>query len=288
MIYKKSANFPYPILSGISREMNDQYADGYFYLKVEVTEDTDHFYFDFTYELDSPFMNRLIEEGKAQMILVLQTRDSQFYRLSPTDRQVKIAKNRISLKNRTEIQLHIQALESINFAENHDLNPFYDQYKQSIHVDRYALLGYSNVVTFNGNMKKPFDLFDQRYNENLSSDIKFELGTESIIIHYRNRDYFFQGMQNAATLTNAYVYTGLSRALHQFIINNDEDQDGEVELDDLDEPIELLDIKLLNLMRSKQVEVLNTENIDEVIYNISDRVIERFVTAIRRLGADGN
>lgn len=287
MIYKKSANFPYPILSGISSTtMNDQYADGYFNFKVEVHEDTDYFYFDFTYELDSPFINQLLKEKKAQMILVIQTRDSKFYRLSPTDRQIRISKNRISLKNRTEIQLHIQALEEINFAYNNDLKPFYDSYKQSINVDRYALLGYSNVVTFNGNMRKPFELFDQRFNEYLSSDIKFELGAESIIIHYRHQDYFFQGMQSASTLTNAYIYIGLSRALHQFIVNNGDE--GEVELDELTEPESLLDIKLLNLMRSKQVNLLNTENIDEVIYKISDRVIERFVTAIRGLGADEN
>lgn len=282
MIYKKSANFPYPILANTT----DQYTDNYFNLEVEVNEDTDYFYFDFTYELDSPFMKGLIKEQKAQMILVIQTRDSKFYRLSPTDYRIRISKNRISLKDRTEVQLHIQALERINFVHNHDLSLFYERYKSSITIDRFSLLGYSNVVTFNGNMRKPFELFDKVYNENLSSDVKFELGTESIIIHYRNRDYLFEGIPKANTLNNAYIYTGLSRALHQFVVNNG--SEGEVELDELEEPEGLLDIKLLNLMRSKQVEVLNIENIDEVIYDISDRIIERFVTAVRELDARGD
>lgn len=282
MIYTKNANFPYPILSPTS----DQYRDRYFNLEVEVSEDTEFIYFDFTYEIDSPFINQLIQEEKAQMILIIQTRDSKFYRLSPQDKQIKIAKTRISLKNRTRIQLHIQALERINFSENNDLNDFYKQYKEDITVEAYSLLGYSNVVTYNGNMRRPFELFDKIYNENLSSDIKIELGSESIIIHYRDRDYLFEGIPKANALNNAYIYTGLSRALHEFIVNNGEE--GEVEIDLMDEPESLLDLKLLNLMRSKQVEVLNFENLDEVIYAISDRIVERFVAAVRGLDASGD
>ena len=279
MIYKKVANFPYPILS----EDHDYYIDNSFKLDVQINEDTEHFYFNFTYELDSNFIKNLLKSEKAQLILIIQSKDSKFYRLGLHDNRVKIPKNRLSLNNRVEVQLHIQAKENISFKNNDDINYFYQQYRDQIIVTRHSLLGYSNVVTFNGHMKKPFELFEKLYDENLTSAIKIELGTESIIIHYRDKDVLFEGMPGATSLNNTYIYIGLSRALHQFIINNDKDKNEEVEIANLDEPENLLDVKLLSLMKEKQVDMLNTENIDEVIYQISDRVIERLVTSVRRL-----
>ncbi len=41
-------------------------------------------------------------------------------------------------------------------------------------------------------------------------------------------------------------------------------------------------------MKKKQVTELNIDNIDEVIYTISDRVIEKFTTAVRGLESDGS
>lgn len=69
-------------------------------------------------------------------------------------------------------------------------------------------------------------------------------------------------------------------------MNNGED--GDVDLEDMEEPEGALDLKLFNLMKKKQVTELNMENIDEVIYTISDRVIERFTSAVRGLEADGS
>lgn len=282
MIYRKDANFPYPVLANTS----DSYEENYFDLDVNVSDNVDYYFFDFNYEIDSEFIRQLLDEGKAQLILIIQTKDNKFYKLTPGQKQVKIKKSRISLNNRTSIQLHIQALETIHFAHNEDLNDFYKQFKEELSVEKFSLLGYSNVVRFNGSIKKPFELFEKKLDENLTSDIKIELGQETIIIHYKNRDSQFNDLPKSSALNNAYIYAGLSKALQAFIMNNGED--GDVDLEDMEEPEGALDLKLFNLMKKKQVTELNMENIDEVIYTISDRVIERFTSAVRGLEADGS
>ncbi len=191
MIYRKDANFPYPVLSNTS----DSYAVNYFDLDVTVSDNVDYYFFDFTYEIDSEFIRKLIADGKAQLILIIQTKDNKFYKLTPAQKQVKVKKSRISLNNRTAIQLHIQALEPIHFAGNDDLNDLYLAFRNELYVDQYALLGYSNIVRFNGSIKKPFELFEKKLNENLKSDIKIELGQEMIIIHYKDRTFQFNDLQ---------------------------------------------------------------------------------------------
>lgn len=282
MIYRKDANFPYPVLANTS----DSYEENYFDLDVNVSDNVDYYFFDFSYEIDSEFIRQLLDEGKAQLILIIQTKDNKFYKLTPGQKQVKIKKSRISLNNRTSIQLHIQALETIHFAHNEDLNDFYKQFKEELSVEKFSLLGYSNVVRFNGSIKKPFELFEKKLDETLTSDIKIELGQETIIIHYKNQDSQFNDLPKSSALNNAYIYAGLSKALQAFIMNNGED--GDVDLEDMEEPEGALDLKLFNLMKKKQVTELNMENIDEVIYTISDRVIERFTSAVRGLEADGS
>lgn len=282
MIYRKDANFPYPVLANTS----DSYEENYFDLDVNVSDNVDYYFFDFSYEIDSEFIRQLLDEGKAQLILIIQTKDNKFYKLTPGQKQVKIKKSRLSLNNRTSIQLHIQALETIHFAHNEDLNDFYLQFKEELSVEKFSLLGYSNVVRFNGSIKKPFELFEKKLDETLTSDIKIELGQETIIIHYKNQDSQFNDLPKSNALNNAYIYAGLSKALQAFIMNNGED--GDVDLEDMEEPEGALDLKLFNLMKKKQVTELNMENIDEVIYTISDRVIERFTSAVRGLEADGS
>ena len=59
-------------------------------------------------------------------------------------------------------------------------------------------------------------------------------------------------------------------------------------LTELEEPIDTLDLKLFNLLRSKMIQELSIENIDEVIYLISDRVLEKYAAAVKGLYKDGN
>src|SRR5690625_3744982 len=202
MIYRKDANFPYPVLSNTS----DSYELNNFTLDVDVSDDVDHYYFNLNYEIESEFIQRLLKSGKAQLILIIQTKDNKFYRLKLGQTDVAIRKSRISLKNRTSIQLHIQALEDINFVHNEDLNNFYLQFKDQMDVEEYSLLGYSNVVVFEGSIKEPFKLFERKLDENLNSDIKLDLGQEKIVIHYKNPEYQFNDLPKSNALNNAYIY----------------------------------------------------------------------------------
>lgn len=75
---------------------------------------------------------------------------------------------------------------------------------------------------------------------------------------------------------------GLQKALYRFIIKYGEDD--QVYLDDIPLPPEDgLDFKLYNLMKSKMITELNTENMDEVISKISDKILNKFTSAVRGL-----
>lgn len=282
MIYRKNANFPYPILSNAS----NSYAENYFDLDVSVRENIDHYHFDFSYEIDSEFIKQLLHQRKAQLILIIQSKDNKFYRLRQGQSFVEIKKSRISLNKRTSIQLHIQALEDINFAENVDLSEFYYQFREDVNVTKFSLLGYSNVITFEGSMKNPFEIFEKKVDENLKSDIKVELGQEMIIIHYKKAEFQFNDLPKSNVLNSPYIYTGLSKALQAFILNNSDD--GDIDIESIDEPESALDLKLYNLMKKKMVTELNNDNIDEVIYMISDKIIEKYTAALGEMVTDGN
>ena len=80
---------------------------------------------------------------------------------------------------------------------------------------------------------------------------------------------------------------GLQKALYRFIVNNSEDHES-VDLEEMEPPNDGLDFKLYNLMRKKKISELNIENIDEVIYYISDKMLEKYTAAVRRLYSNGN
>lgn len=281
MIYRQDANFPYPVFSNTT----NGYTNNYFELDVSVNETTLDYLFNIEVDIDSEYMKQLLTSGKAQLIFIIQSQDNKFHRLDWGQRVVKVKKTRVSLNERTSIQLHIQALEDINFKDNNDLSDFYYQFREEINVTKYSLLGYSNVITLR-NVKKPFELFEKRLDENLKSDIKIELGQETIIIHYRKPEFQFNHMPKSNVLNNPYIYTGLTKALQAFISNNSDD--GDIELEELKEPDGTLDWKLYNLMKSKGVSRLHNDNIDEVIHAISNRIIERYTNALGEMISNGS
>ncbi|WP_042355652.1 hypothetical protein [Bacillus rubiinfantis] len=283
MIYRKDANFPYPILTNTS----SSYETSEFVLDVEMQENVRHYRFDFSYEIDSEFINPLLKQGKAQLILVIQSKDNKFYRLDLHQTHVDIAKSRISINNRTSIQMFIQSKEEINFRDNLDLSPFYQEFKAEIIVPKYSVLGYSNIVLFDGSFSKPLDLFEKKLDPTLSSDIKIDLGSETIIINYKNEELQFNSLPKSGTLNHPYIYMGLQKALLRFIANYGSDEE-QVDLDEVDPPNDKLDFKLYNLMRSKMVSELRMNTIDEVIYNISDRILEKYSAAVKELASNGN
>lgn len=284
MIYRKNANFPYPVLSNLS----NSYELNHFDLDVDIKEQGGFYYFEINYEIDSDFIKNLLNNNRARLVFIIQSKDNKFYFLETGQSDIRIPKNRISLNKRTSIQLHIQALESISFVDNHDLSEFYRSFKEELILDKHALLGYSNVVVFDGDIKKPLELFAKKLNEDLKSEIRVELGQETIIIHYKKRDFQLDNYKGSKALSNMYIYLGLSKALQSFITNNSPDNDGDVDLEDIPEPTGSLDFKIYHLMKDKAITDLNMDNIDEVISIISDRMIERFTSAVGEAVADGS
>lgn len=282
MIYKKDANFPYPILSSTSFS----YEDSDFTMKVSFEEDGDHYRFKMTPTLSSPFIEDLLATKQAYYLLVIQSKDTKFFSLQPDHLVVDIHKKRMSLSSRTSMQLHIVAKTEICFSQNEELNAFYAPLKHSIIVRPHAMLGYSNIVTFEGSMKNPFDLFQKRLDPSLKSAIKFELGSESIILHFRDEETQFQAMPKANAFLNPYLYTGLHIALDRFIKTYAEDEEDVVELAQITPPDDLLDFKLYNLMINKSVEELSVGNIDEVISRISNQIIEKYVKAVKEMAVN--
>ena len=75
--------------------------------------------------------------------------------------------------------------------------------------------------------------------------------------------------------------------MHRFIINNSEDNEY-VDLEQIDPPTTPLDLKLYHLMKKKMIEELTIDTIDEVIYAISDRIIEKYTSVVKGLSSNGN
>lgn len=278
MIYKKEANFPYPLLTNTS----DSYEQCQFILDIDLQENTEHYQFNVKSEIGSSFIEKLIQTRQAKLILVIQSKDNKFYDVKLNEDQIIIPKTRLSLSKRTTIQLLIQAIEDVNFTANEDLAGFYDNIKEDITVAKHSVLGFSNCVIFDGSTNKPFDLFEKKLNPELKSEIAIDLGSETIIITYKNEELQFNDSNLSGTLNNPYIYMGLQKALYRFIIKYGEDD--QVYLDDIPLPPEDgLDFKLYNLMKSKMITELNTENMDEVISKISDKILNKFTSAVRGL-----
>ena len=282
MIYKKDANFPYPVLTNSS----NSYKDCNFTLDVNLEENTHNYRFTIEYDIDSEFINELLNYGQAELILVVQSKDNKFFILKNGEKYIEISKSRISLSKRTTIQLLIKAKENISFKNNYDLSEFYEEFKDQIIVPKNSVLGFSNSLIFEGSTTKPLEIFEKKIDPNLKCDIKIELGSETIIINYKNEALQFRDSSQSGSLNNPYIYMGLQKALYRFIINNGNGE--EVDLDSIDYPTEGLDFKLYNLMKKKMITNLNLDNMDEVIHTISDKIIDKYAVAVRRMYSSGN
>lgn len=282
MIYKKDANFPYPLLTNTS----NSYENCEFTLDVQLQENTNSYLFSIDYTIDSEFVKHLLERSKAKLILVIQSKDNRFFEFNYGERKVEISRSRISLNKRTTIQLLIQAKEEISLSDNDELSPFYNLLKDELSIPRHGIVGFSNLVIFEGSNEKPMDLFEKKLDSNLSSDISIDLSSETIIISYKNENLQFADSSHSGVLNNTYVYMGMQKALYRFISTYGED--GVVTLSEISVPEDGLDFKLYNLMNAKMVEELTFDNVDEVIYTISDKILEKYANAVRRLYQNGN
>ena len=282
MIYKKSANFPYPLLTNDS----DSYKDCEFTLDIDLTENTNNYRFSIKYIMSSEFIKSLIDNGQATFVLVIQSKDNKFYYLDTKAMFVDVPKTRLSLNKKTEVQLSIIADENINFKDNYELNDFYSSFKDQIVVNKKSILGFSNVVIFEGSQRKPFDLFEKKVDPNLKSNIKIDIGYETIIISYKDEKLQFADSNLCNVLNNPYVYMGLQKALYKFI-DNFKGEDDKVDLCDIDVTVmDPIYRKLYGLMKNKNIDNISYDNIDEIIELISDGILNKYNTALRGLMND--
>ena len=284
MIYKKEASFPYPVLSNTT----NSYKEHDFVLDVvNLTEQEDLYSFTFSYEITSSFINQLLSQGRVHIILVIQSQDSFFKILRKGETVVSVPQNRLSLGSRTSMQLLIQSMEEISFSECDELGDFYAEIKEEITVEKNNLIGYSNVVTFEGSENKPLELIERKVDPSLTSAFKVELGPSTIILVFKDEKYQLGGILRNNSIMNMYIYEGLSRALYKFIQDNQSSAENEefIELNSLSEQSTALNQKLLDLMLNKGIEEIDLESIDRVISVISDNIIEKFVYSIREVNS---
>ena len=282
MIYKKEASFPNPVLSNTTTSYKEH---DFVFDVVNLTEQEDLYSFTFSYEITSSFINQLLSEGKVHLILVIQSQDNIFKILRKGETEVSAPKNRLSLGSRTSMQLLIQSMEEISFSECDELSDFYAGIKEEITVEKNNLIGYSNVVTFEGSENKPLELIERKVDPSLTSAFKVELGPSTIILVFKDEKYQLGGILRNNSIMNMYIYEGLSRALYKFIQDNQSSAENEefIELNSLSEQSTALNQKLLDLMLNKGIEEIDLESIDKVISVISDNIIEKFVYSIREV-----
>lgn len=281
MIYTKKANFPYPILMNYT----DDYKDAKFELDVTLRDNADDYIMDISWKINSDFIKKQLKSENASLMLIIKSKDNQFYKIKYSkNAQICIPKSKLCINTKTVIQLMIKTNTNISFKENEDLNEFYCDIKEDIQIKAGMVLGFSNIVIFDGSQQKPYDLFERKVDKKIKSDIEIRLGEETIILVYKNEEFQFSSMQNAKELNYVYLYMGLQRALSAFLIHvNTGNAEEGVYINEIDPPENALDSKLYSLMQSKNITELNMDNIDEVICKISDKLIMRYTDAVRGL-----
>lgn len=279
MIYTKKANFPYPVLMNFS----DDYQDPEFSLDVMIKDNTDDFLIEVTWDISSDYIHELLKTGQANLYLIIKSKDNQFFKLQPKKKtQQSIPKRKLCIHARTTMQLMVQAAETLNFSDNNDLNAFYDAIKEEIQVKAGNVLAFSNTVIFDGEQNKPYDLFEKQIDPDINSDVEIRLGAETILVVYKNEQYQFAEVQNSKELNYPYLYLGLQKALISFLMHaNPDNPDEGVDVEEMEPPENALESKLYSLMQSKNISELSMDNLDEVIYKISDNLIMKYHNAVR-------
>lgn len=284
MIYNRNAVFSYPVLNNES----SSYINNRFYFDVNLKDDSHNFIFEIEYVIENKFILDLLNNRMAVMIFIIQSKDNYFKVLDRQQNKIIIPKNRISLSETTMIQLHIQSLERFSFNNCDELEPFYDEHKNKITIDKYMLLGYSNIVRYQGSKNKPLVLFEKKINPEQNNPFKVELSYESIVLCFQNEELLMRSITQDKNILNLYVYMGLYRALVRFYEENDNGEEYLI-IDTINQnQSSVLNQKLLDLMINKGIEEINPDDIDDVIINISNKLIEKFVNSIEGVANYGN
>lgn len=281
MIYKKDASFPYPILSNTS----SSYVDNAFTFDVvDLKETNDDYIFELKYEIGSNFIKNLLRLEKVCLNFVIQSKDNIFKRLDNDERKVKISKNRLTLNEKTRVQIQVQTLEKVSMEKNEDLTSFYIQMKEDIIIPKYSLIGYSNLVTYAGSETKPLDIFERKIDDSLEIPFKVELSPSTIVLKFKDERTQLNSIGHNKNLINMYIYEGISRALYQFIQSNNGLEEDFIDLNAISISQEdHLNQKLYDLMINKGIEEISQDNIDVLIQTITNRIVEKFVLSIEEM-----
>jgi hypothetical protein len=279
MIFNKDAIFPYPILSPYSSD----YPDSKFKFDIDLVADENNYTFNFDIILTSNFLISLLRDKRARTLAIMSSIDNKVYELH--DNSITIPRNETVMNKRTSIQLFIVANTRIHFRGNDDLSDFYGNSKKDIFLKKHTALAISNVIKFDGEMKKPFELFKYSYSPSIKSEIFISVNkaTEFIEIKFRDESYSFNTFGKTKNyLMYPYVYIGLQKALIQMIIDLS-DSDLSFNVDDLEEPDDLLYRKIYNYLKIKKVNEVSYEELDLVIEKISDSIVSKYTKTIGEL-----
>lgn len=277
MIFSKNVTFPYPIFSPFSED----YVKGVFDFQIEdVYDNDDEYRFEIKYELDNPFFSELVKKNQAKIYFVIDNVTYFYFEL--TSNYFTVSKKRVALNKRTRFQILIITKEKISLKNNTYLDPIYKEESEHIIIEKNQTIALSNVITYDGEMKKPYDLFNFEVKEDLKQEVKINISNEIITIVYSDIKYKYDGFVKAKHLNNHYVYLGLTKALMR-LVNLYGGEHQEVVIADHDTFNEELNKKILSLLKIYKVDILSHENIDEVIHQISDKIILKHYLAIKEM-----
>jgi hypothetical protein len=277
MIFKKDVSFPYPILA----PFNEDYPECEFDLDInfELIEEDTVFRFQVTPNLNSHFLNNLLQEKKAKYKLIISSHDSKIFDYDEDQGSVDIPRNRISLKRKTQIQMALVAMEEINFKDNLDLDSYYNALKSNVNIQKDHLLALSEVVNFNGELTKPFVLFKYEINPDLESEIEFSMVGEFINIHLREKEFkYLNAPQNYH-----YVYMGLQKALAQLIFDNAEGESS-LRIDSFTGSSPLQE-KLRIYLEAKNIDEISLESLERAIDKMTDKIMSKHNKSILGVSA---
>lgn len=286
MIYTKPTNFSYPILNNLQ----DDYLDKNFYIDIKTDyKDGRNYQFKLNMDISSEFLLNEIKENRAKMLLIISSVDSRYYEVNIDDPLVKVSDNRVYLKDNTKFQAIIMSTDNINFKDNNDLHPFYDEFKSDINVGPGKLLAFSNYYTFSGNLEEAVDIFKQTINPELAVPIDIKLDSNFITLYFKDSNIGFKNSQDSRDLKNMYLYAGLQKAILNLIsknLNMDKTCDT---YESLENGIAVerinngnaLDMKLKYLLQDKGIEYIYLENVDEVVQKIAEGIVDKYVEAVR-------
>lgn len=286
MIYNKDAAFSYPILS----DSNTSYTDSTFYFELEgIADQSDAYELSFDYEIASDFVNQLLDDNKAALIFIIQSKDNLFFELNKNQKNLSLPKSRIAFDDKVRAQLRLQSKEKLSFSDCDEFNPFYRSIKDQLILPKYSLIGYSNVSTVRNTGKEGVALFEKTVDPNMVLEFQVVLSNESILLKFKDDRHLLHSTAWNRDVMNIYLYNGLEKALMQFISENIEEGEEALYLEDIDDSsLNNLHYKMHQLLINRGIEEVSIDQSDFLVQEIAPDIIKKFTSSIERLNSNGS